>query len=39
VTPDLAAGTGISIQLHATDAAGGSITQTVQTAYTIGADS
>jgi hypothetical protein len=36
VTPAAAAGTGVSVQLHATDAAGGSITQTVQTAYTIG---
>lgn len=36
VNPTVAAGTGLSVQLHATDAAGGSITQTVQTAYTIG---
>jgi hypothetical protein len=35
VNPAVAAGTGVSVQLHATDAAGGSITQTVQTAYTI----
>ncbi len=35
VNPALTAGTGMSVQLHATDAAGGSITQTVQTAYTI----
>ncbi len=35
VNPAATAGTGMSVQLHATDAAGGSITQTVQTAYTI----
>lgn len=35
VNPAVASGTGMSIQLHATDAAGGSITQTVPTAYTI----
>jgi hypothetical protein len=33
--PAVAAGTGMTVSLHATDAAGGSITQTVQTAYTI----
>jgi len=35
VNPALASGTGMTVSLHATDAAGGSITQTVQTAYTI----
>jgi hypothetical protein len=33
VNPAVAAGTGMSVRLHATDAAGGSITQTVQAAY------
>lgn len=33
--PAVAAGTGMTVTVHATDAAGGSITQTVQTAYTI----
>ena len=36
VTPAVPAGTGVSVQLHATDAAGGSITQTVQSAYIVG---
>ncbi|HEY3717422.1 MAG TPA: hypothetical protein VGL39_23100 [Jatrophihabitantaceae bacterium] len=35
VNPAVASGTGMTVSLHATDAAGGSITQTVQTAYTI----
>jgi len=35
VTPTVVAGTGMTVSLHAADASGGSITQTVQTAYTI----
>ena len=34
-TPDMATGTGITVQVHAVDAGGGSITQTTQTAYTV----